>query len=457
MLSHKRTTIGIFGAGYVGLVTAACLAELGNTVALYDIDARKIASLRNGELPIHEPGLLELVSRAVRASRLSFSSEPRSAVAGARAVFIAVGTPTTSDGRVDLTHVHGAARAIAHSLDGPTIIVNKSTVPIDTADIVEAIIREACAAQHGAVVVSNPEFLREGSALSDFFAPDRIVLGCGDSRAEAFLRELYAPLNVPIIVTDVRTAQMIKLAANAFLATKISFANEIAAVCEHVGIDIKAVLAAVGADKRIGTAFFGAGLGFGGSCLPKDVNTLCRMAEEADVEPTLLGAVLSVNARQIERIATRIGRLLNGLPNRQIGVLGLAFKAHTGDVRDSTAIMLIETLILGGARVRVHDPAAMSNARALLGDRVTYALVDDCLSVAKDADALVLATDWPVYRELDFLRLHATMRRKTIIDARNFYEPAQIARAGFHYEGVGRFANLTDPENLQEHAGCSTR
>jgi len=441
MLSEKRTTIGIFGAGYVGLVTAACFAELGNTVTLYDINARKIASLRSGELPIHEPGLLELVGRAIHAGRLSFTSEPRSAVAGARAVFIAVGTPATPDGRVDLTQVREAARAIAHSLDGPTIIVNKSTVPIDTADIVEAIIREAGTAHHGAVVASNPEFLREGSALSDFFSPDRIVLGCGDSSAETFLRELYAPLNAPIIVTDVRTAQMIKFAANAFLATKISFANEIATVCERVGIDVKAVLAAAGADKRIGTAFFDAGLGFGGSCLPKDVNTLCRIAEEADVEPTLLGAVLSVNARQIERIVTRIGQLLNGLANRQIGVLGLAFKAHTDDVRDSTAIKLIEMLISGGARLSVHDPVAMSNARALLDDRVTYAPVDDCLSVAKDADALVLATDWNVYRELDFLRLHATMRRKTIVDARNFYEPARVARAGFHYEGVGRFAN----------------
>jgi len=441
MLSGRRETIGIFGAGYVGLVTAACLAELGSTVALYDIDAKKIATLRGGELPIHEPGLLELVERAVNAGRLSFTDEPQPAVAGARAVFIAVGTPLAPDGRVDLRHIRAAARLIAANLDGPTIIVNKSTVPIDTADIVEAIIRETCAAPERAVVVTNPEFLREGDALSDFFAPDRIVIGCNDPAAEAFLRELYAPLNAPIIVTNARTAQMIKYTANAFLATKISFANEAATLCEHAGIDIQTVLAAVGADKRIGPACFGAGLGFGGSCLPKDVEALCRMAEDANVEPALLRATLKVNARQIERIAARTGQLLGGLTNRQVGVLGLAFKAQTGDVRDSPAIMLIEKLLSDGARVRVHDPAAMPEARSLLGERVSYAPIDDWFAVGKDADALILATDWPSYRELDFNRLHATMRRRLIIDARNFYEPRQITSSGFEYVGVARNAS----------------
>jgi UDPglucose 6-dehydrogenase len=436
----QRTAIGVFGAGHVGLVTAACFAELGNTVVLYDTDSTKIASLRAGEPPIHEPGLRELVRRSVFAGRLSFTDEPGPAVTGTRAVFIAVGTPTASDGRLDVTQVREAARAIAQHLDGPTIVVNKSTVPFESADMVQSVIREGSPAELGAIVVSNPEFLREGSALSDFFAPDRIVLGCADPNAEAFLRELYAPMNVPIIVTDVRTAQMIKFAANAFLATKISFANEIATICEPVGIDVKAVLAAVGADKRIGCTYFGAGLGFGGSCLPKDVNALCRSAEDGHAEPILLGAVLKVNARQIGRIITRIGRRAGGLAVLKIGVLGLAFKADTSDVRDSPAIALIEELVSGGARVSVHDPAAMPNARALLANRVTYAALDDCLAVADEADVLVLATDWDDYGELDFARLHVKMRRKTIVDARNFYDPAEIARSGFDYEGVGRSA-----------------
>ncbi len=434
---HDR--IGIFGAGYVGIVTAAGIAELGHTAILYDTDAAKIALLAAGGLPIHEAGLPELVARGVSSGRLQFTSDPGRAVAGCSAVFIAVGTPIADDGSADLTNVRDAAATIAKHLDGPAIIVNKSTVPVDTGDLVAGIVRDARLTRR-APVVSNPEFLREGSAVNDFFHPDRIVIGCDDAGAEAFLRVLYAPLGAPVIVTDMRTAEMIKYTANAFLAMKVSFANEIAAICAGVGADVTAVLAGAGADARIGPAHFGAGLGFGGSCLPKDLRALQQIAAAVSVQPALLEATLAVNRRQIERICARIGALTDGLPGRRIGVLGLAFKAGTDDVRDSPAIALIEALLAGGAQVAVHDPAAMENARSLLGARVTYALPDDAFDVAGDADALVLATDWPGYADPDLARLRAAMRRPLLLDARNFYDPQRVARAGIRYEGIGRSA-----------------
>jgi UDPglucose 6-dehydrogenase len=427
--AEGRNRIGIFGAGYVGIVTAAGLAELGRNTVLYDIDTAKIELLARGSLPIHEAGLPELIANGVASGRLQFTTDPREAVAGCCAVFIAVGTLDVRD----------AAVTIAANLDGPTVIVNKSTVPVDTGDVVAAIVRDARLTRR-AVVVSNPEFLREGSAVNDFFHPDRIVIGCDDADAEAFLRELYAPLAAPFLVTTMRTAEMIKYAANAFLATKISFANEMAAICAAVGADVASVLAGAGADARIGTAHFGAGLGFGGSCLPKDVRALRDIAAALAVEPALLDATLAVNRRQIERISARIGALIDGLPGRRIGVLGLAFKAGTGDVRESPAIALVEALLAAGAVVAVHDPVAMENAGAQLGTRVIYAPADDYLAVAEGADALVLATDWEAYRDPDLARVRAAMRNPLIVDARNFYDPQRVAGAGFRYEGIGRGA-----------------
>jgi UDPglucose 6-dehydrogenase len=434
----ERCRIGVFGAGYVGIVTAAGLAELGHHTVLCDSDAGKIAILRAGRLPIHEPGLLELVDRGARSGRLTFTAEPRDAVAGCNVIFIAVGTPAAPDGRADVSYVRRAAATIAVHLDGPTVIVNKSTVPVETGDLVSAIVRDARLARHDAVIVSNPEFLREGTAVFDFFQPDRIVLGCNDRHAEALLRDLYAPLDAPIMVTDIHTAEMIKYTANAFLAMKVSFANELAAICERVGADVKTVLAGAGADKRIGTSYFAAGLGFGGSCLPKDVRALKHIAEESAVEPALLDAVLDVNSRQIDRICARIAYVLGGLAGRRIGILGLAFKANTDDVRESPAIALVERLLAAGASICVHDPVAMTNARARLCDRVAYAAVETWHDVAAGADALVLATDWNAYRDLDLARLRTAMRRRVLVDARNFYEPQRIASAGFHYDGVGR-------------------
>jgi UDPglucose 6-dehydrogenase len=428
-VSAGRTRIGVFGAGYVGLVTAAGLAELGRTTVLYDTDAAKIALLRAGGLPIHDAGLPELVARGVAAGRLEFTADPSEAVAGCGAVFIAVSTPNVRD----------AATTIAAHLDGAAIIVTKSTVPVDTGNLVAAIVRDARLTRR-AIVVSNPEFLREGTAVNDFFHPDRIVIGCDDPEAEAFLRELYAPLGAPLIVTDMRTAEMIKYAANAFLATKISFANEIAAICAGIGTDVTAVLAGAGADARIGPAHFGAGLGFGGSCLPKDVRALRDLARNNAIEPALLDAVVAINLRQIEHVCARIGSLTGGLAGRRIGVLGLTFKAGTDDVRESPSIALVEALLAAGAGVAVHDPIAMDAARATLGSRVTYAAPDDWLAVAEGADAIVLATGWDVYRDLDLAPLRAIMRRPVLIDARNFYDPQTIARAGIQYEGVGRSA-----------------
>jgi UDPglucose 6-dehydrogenase len=434
-----RTRIGIFGAGYVGIVTAGGLAELGWTTVLYDTDAARIALLSAGGLPIHEAGLPELMARGVASGRLQFTADAREAVAGCCAVFIAVGTPVGADGVADLGNVRDAAGTIAEHLDGPTIIVNKSTVPVDTGDLVAAIVRDARLSRR-AIVVSNPEFLREGSAIDDFFHPDRIVIGCDDGGAEWFLRELYAPLNRPIIVTDMRTAEMIKYVANAFLATKISFANEMAAICDAIGTDVTDVLAGAGADSRIGAEHFGAGLGFGGSCLPKDVRALQQIAESAAVEAVLLAATVAVNGGQVERVCAQIAILAGDLPGKRIGVLGLAFKAGTDDVRDSPAIALVEHLLAAGAQVAVHDPVAMENARVILAARVSYAPQHDYLAVADGADALVLATEWEAYREPDLARLRTAMRRPLLVDARNFYDKRQIASAGFRYQGVGRSA-----------------
>jgi UDPglucose 6-dehydrogenase len=432
-----RTRIGIFGAGHVGIVTAAGLAELGWTVVLYDTDAAKIAFLCAGGLPIHEAGLPELVASGVASGRLNFTADAREAVTGCCAVFIAVGAPVNGDGSADLTSVREAATAIAEHLDGPTIIVNKSTVPVDTGDLVAAIVRDARLSRR-AVVASNPEFLREGSAVDDFFHPDRIVIGCDDAGAEWFLRELYAPLHRPIIVTDVRTAEMIKYAANAFLAMKISFANEMAAICDGIGTDVTEILAGAGADSRIGPDHFGAGLGFGGSCLPKDVRALQKIAVSAGVDPALLTATVAVNGRRVNHVRTRIEALTGGLAGKRIGVLGLAFKGGTDDVRDSPAIALVEQLLAAGADVTVHDPVAMENAQRILSVRVSYAPPDDYLAVAAGADALVLATVWETYCEPDLARVRMAMRNPLLVDARNFYDKARIVQAGIRYEGIGR-------------------
>jgi UDPglucose 6-dehydrogenase len=422
--------IAVFGAGYVGIVTAAGFAKLGMSATLFDTNVAKIATLRAGGVPLYEPDLRELVAGSVTSGLLAFADDAATTVRDCAIAMIAVGTPTGADGRADCSNVYDAAQAIAAYSPATTLIVNKSTAPAGTA--------EALSRLTGRAVAANPEFLREGRAVRDFFTPDRIVIGRDDAASERALRELYAPIDAPLIVTTTRSAELIKYASNAFLAMKVSFANEIAAICDASNADTNVVLAGAGADSRIGSTYLDAGLGFGGSCLPKDVRELQRIAADGDIEPALLSAVLAVNDRQFARIAGRIEAILGGLRAAHIGVLGLSFKPETDDVREAPAIALIRALSARGATVCVHDPVAMDNARHVLGESVTYAPLDDLHHVAHGADALVIATEWSVYGQLDFTRLRGMMKRPLLIDTRNLYAPQDVIAAGFGYEGIGR-------------------
>jgi UDPglucose 6-dehydrogenase len=440
--------IAVIGTGYVGLVTGACFAQLGNIVVCLDVEPSRIESLQRGTVPFFEPGLQELVLRNLHSGRLSFTSGAAEGLRGSEIVFIAVGTPMGSDGHADLAQVRSAAMDIALHLDREKIVVNKSTVPVETGDLVSALIREHKRVDHRVMVVSNPEFLREGSAIADFMRPDRIVIGAGDSEAVESMKELYAPLEAPVIVTDIRTAEMIKYTANAFLATKISFTNEIANICEQVGADVKDVVLGVGADKRIGSAFMNAGLGFGGSCFPKDLVALSRIAEAVGVDPQILSATISVNQRQIERCIEAVRTMAGTLRGTQIGLLGLAFKPDTDDIRDSQAIALAQGLIAAGAIVTAHDPVANGNTRAQHGEIMKY--VDSPYETANDADLLIVATDWSEYKQIDLIILKKLMRHARLFDARNIYDPAKIIEAGFIYRGVGRRVSALPAQPLAD-------
>jgi len=433
--------IAVIGAGYVGLVTGACLAELGNEVICTDTDAGRIGSLQHGESPFFEPGLEELVQRNADAGRLSFSDAVPAAIQGRNIVFIAVGTPTTDEGDLDLRHVRQAALDIAKALDGPMIVVNKSTVPVQTADLVSSLIEEAKTTDHPVTVVSNPEFLREGSAVADFMHPDRIVIGVDHPGAEEVLRALYSPFDAPIIVTDPRTAEMIKLVSNAFLATKISFINEIAGICDAVGADVRDVVAGAGADKRIGAACMQPGLGFGGSCLPKDLVALQRIGAAKGSDARMLDAAFAVNNGQIDLVVSRLAGLIGGLPGRIIGLLGLSFKPGTDDVRESPAIALARSLLHEGARVQAHDPVASRNASEQLSGAISF--VNSPYDAAIGAHALVLATAWNEYTELDLLELRRRMHGDVFFDARDQHDPRRVSTAGFTYAGIGRRAPST--------------
>ena len=428
--------IAVIGTGYVGLVTGACFAELGNHVICLDVDASRIEALRSGHVPFFEPGLEELVRRNASAGRLTFEIDPAGAIPNAAIVFLAVGTPQTADGSADLTYVRQAAVTIAEHLGRDTVIVNKSTVPVETGDLVAAIVRERKTSAHRVSVLSNPEFLREGSAINDFMHPDRIVLGVDDAEAAATMRQLYAPLNAKIIETDVRTAEMIKYAANAFLATKISFANQIAVICERVGADVGDVMRGAGADQRIGSAFLAAGIGFGGSCFPKDLAALSHVAARVGVVPTMLEATLAINGEQVERAVERIERHLGTLEGTRVTVLGLAFKPQTDDVRESPAIALIESLLAKGAAVTAHDPVAIRTASLRLGDRVT--LESNAYEAASGADALVVATDWNEYKQLDLRIAKSHMRGRLVFDGRNILDLPKLRAIGFRASGIGK-------------------
>ena len=427
--------ICVIGVGYVGLVTGTCFGDLGHQVTCVDVDETKIEKLRSGVLPIYEPGLEEIVRRNTQAGRLEFTSSYSEAIDGSEFAFIAVGTPQGSGGEADLKYVRAAAQSIAEIMDHPLIIVNKSTVPIGTGDWVSNIVRRHQPEPVDFSVVSNPEFLREGAAINDFMHPDRIVLGSLDSQAAAQVAQLYLSLRAPIMITDLRTAEMIKYASNAFLATRISFINEIASICEALGADVKEVAVGMGYDKRIGPDFLDAGIGYGGSCFPKDVQALAHMAAVHGCHPQLLRAVMDINRDQRRQIVHKLRELLGRLDQKVLGVLGLAFKPNTDDMREAPSVELIHLLQSEGAKIRAYDPVAMVNADHYLSD---VTLCQDAYDVAQGADALVIITEWNEFKHLSLPRLKKAMRQPIIVDGRNVYDVEQMKALGFVYRGVGR-------------------
>lgn len=427
--------ICVIGVGYVGLVTGACLADLGNDVVCLNRNKQKSDNLKRGILPIFEPGLEEIVRRNHEAGRLHFTTSYDAALPGAEFVLIAVGTPSGSEGEADLTHVSQAAVGIAKRLVQPVIIVNKSTVPIGTGDWVADIINEHKCNDAEFAVVSNPEFLREGSGVYDFMHPDRIVLGSTNRQAAEKVAELYIPLQAETIITDLRTAEMIKYASNCFLATKISFINEMANICEAIGADVKEVARGMGSDRRIGHAFLGAGVGWGGSCFPKDVKALAHIAATHGAHPQMLRAVMEINSDQRKRLIQKAREVLGNFRGKTIGVLGLSFKPNTDDMREAPSIEIIHMLQHEGAQVKAYDPVAMENAKEIL-DNVTYC--DNPYAVAEDADALLLVTEWNEFKHLDMERIARSMRQPVLFDGRNIYEPKKMRALGFAYRAMGR-------------------
>ena len=429
--------ICVVGTGYVGLVTGACLADFGMTVLCVDKDEAKIAALQAGRIPIYEPGLEEIVAKNQRAGRLRFTTDLKSGIQSALAIFIAVGTPPRPDGAPDLTFVRQVAEAIAHHINGYKVVVTKSTVPTGTGRMIEQILRSNDGDREFSVV-SNPEFLREGSAIADFLRPDRIVIGASDARAIEVMKEVYGPLflaETPFVITDVASAELIKYASNGFLAVKISFINEIARLCELMGADVHDVSRGMGLDGRIGSRFLLAGPGFGGSCFPKDTAAAVDLARQHGYRFRIIESAICVNAETKARMIEKIAAAAGPLAGRTVGVLGLSFKPETDDIRESPALAVISDLVAAGASVRAFDPAAMENARAIFPD-LHYAT--DAYDCATGADVLVLATEWNEFRALDFGRLAKLMRSKTVVDLRNVYDPRELRAAGWSYTGVGR-------------------
>ena len=429
--------ITVIGAGYVGLVVAAGLAENGNQVVGVDVDQRKVRALQRGKIPIYEPGLGELVKRNCAEKRLRFTVALAPAVRSSDIVFIAVGTPAEDEGAADVKQVLLVARDVARAMRGYTVIVTKSTVPVGTAARVRKVVRRETT--HPFSVVSNPEFLKQGAAVEDFLKPDRVVIGAEDARGAALITELYAPLTrsgAPILITDCASAELSKYAANAMLATRISFMNEMANVCEQLGANVDHVRKAMATDSRIGPAFLFPGVGYGGSCFPKDVKALLRSAKASGYRCEILEAVESVNQAQKRRLVPVIAAHLGSLKGKRIGVWGLAFKPRTDDMREAPAVPIIEGLLAGGATVQAYDPQAMANAKKLFGSRVT--LAESSYDATKGADALVIVTEWNEFREPDFVRIRRLMRSAAIFDGRNLFNPEQMRALGFTYTSIGR-------------------
>ena len=431
--------ITMIGSGYVGLVSGACFSDFGHDVICVDKDERKIAALQAGRMPIYEPGLDQLVAGNVQAGRLSFTTDLKAAVAGADAIFIAVGTPSRrGDGHADLTYVFAAAREIATAITGPVVVVNKSTVPVGTGDKVEAILKEE-RPEIEVAVASNPEFLREGAAIGDFKRPDRIVIGTDDERARQVMRDIYRPLYLnesPLLFTGRRTAELTKYAANAFLATKITFINEIADLCEAVGANVQDVSRGIGLDNRIGAKFLHAGPGYGGSCFPKDTLALLKTAEDFECPVHIVEAVVKVNDSRKRAMGRKVIKALGeDARGKTVALLGLTFKPNTDDMRDAPSIAIVQTLLDAGASIRAYDPEGMDIAKEIMPD-VTYC--DDAYEAAEGADAVVIVTEWDVFRALDLKRLREVMNGKVLVDLRNIYAPGEIKRTDFDYSSIGR-------------------
>ena len=437
-----KNTIAVAGTGYVGLSTGTCFADMGNRVTCIDISQEKIDMLRRGETPIYEPGLSEMITRNVKAGRLTFTTNYAEALADAEFVFICVGTPSGVDGEADLQYVRMAAQSIAQNMTRPLVVINKSTVPVGTGDWVADMISRSQSMPIPFDVVSCPEFTREGSAIYDFVNPDRVVVGSTNREAAEKVAQLHFPLRTRIVITDLRTAEMIKYASNAFLATKISFINEIGAICERLGADVQEVAFGMGLDKRIGAAFLNAGLGYGGSCFPKDVKALEHMALVHGSHPALLRAVIDIN-RDARRWAVLHLRELLGtkLLDRRVGVLGLAFKPNTDDIRESPALDIIRMLQNEGAHVSAYDPVAMTNASRA---NPQIRLAEDPYEVAENADALLICTEWNEFKHVDLVRIKSLMRRPYVVDGRNIYDPEVMYELGFVYKAVGRGAAQTN-------------
>ncbi|MCB1813654.1 MAG: UDP-glucose/GDP-mannose dehydrogenase family protein [Candidatus Competibacteraceae bacterium] len=437
--------ITVFGSGYVGLVTGACLAQVGNHVMCVDIDQERISRLERGDVPIHEPGLSDIIAETCRSGRLQFTTDAAKGVAHGVLQMIAVGTPPDEDGSADLRHVLTVARTIGEYMDDYRIVVTKSTVPVGTADKVRDALAAVLAGREAAIdfdVVSNPEFLKEGAAVSDFTKPDRIVVGVESARAEDVLRDLYAPFNRNrdrILVMDVRSAELCKYAANAMLATKISFMNEMAAIAEQVGADIEQIRMGIGADPRIGFHFIYPGIGFGGSCFPKDIRALAHTARQIGLEPALLDAVETRNKAQKALLFAKIERHFEGrLQGRTIALWGLAFKPDTDDMREAPSRVLMEALWAAGARVQAYDPEAQAECRRIYGQRDDLLLLDDPYAVLENADALAVCTEWRAFRSPDFDEIKTRLRQPIIFDGRNLYDPPRLKQAGIQYYCIGR-------------------
>ncbi|MFH0791072.1 MAG: UDP-glucose/GDP-mannose dehydrogenase family protein [Candidatus Omnitrophota bacterium] len=427
--------ISIIGSGYVGLVTGACFAELGNQVICSDNDTAKIAGIKKGRLPIYEPGLEELISINTRKKRLKFTSNIKEAVKASEIIFIAVGTPSLDNGEADLTYIENVACDIAKNMDGYRLIVEKSTVPVETGKRVKQTIETHIKHKIKFDVASNPEFLREGSAIGDFMHPDRIVVGVESKKAKDVLVDLYKPLNAPLVVTDIKSAELIKHASNSYLAVKISFINAIARICDKVGADVVEVARGMGLDKRIGPSFLNAGIGYGGSCFPKDLDAFITISDKLGYNFGLLKAVKEINQLQKDFFLEKLKDKLWIIKNKTIGILGLSFKPNTDDIRNAPSLDIIQALLSEGAKIKAYDPSAMEKAK---GQLKGVKFCQHPYSVSKDSDCLLIITEWDEFKELDFLKIKRLLKRPLIIDGRNIYDPQVMKRLGFTYVGIGR-------------------